>query len=92
MIYSILCYDYDKTVDSIILGVLIENFPPTTQTMDKFCIAQFISESIHEQLKYFPLNITFRFQSYLVYLLLFQINNDFHNLYLENENEVGELA
>jgi hypothetical protein len=92
MICSILGYDSDKTVDSIILGFLRAIFPPTTRMMARFYIAQFISESIHEQLKDFPLNKAFCFQSYLVYLLLFQRKNDFHSLYLETENEVGELA
>jgi hypothetical protein len=48
-------YDFDKTVENIILGFLRAIFPPTIGMMAKFCIGQFISESIHEQLKDFPL-------------------------------------
>jgi hypothetical protein len=47
-------------------------FPSSTQVMVKFDVAQFISDAIHEQIKNFPLNKAFRFQSYLVYLFLFQ--------------------
>jgi hypothetical protein len=92
MICLVLGYDSDETIDMIILGFLREIFPPTTQVMVKFYIAQFISESIHEKLKNFPLNKDFCFQSYLVHLLIFQRLQNFQSLYLETENEVGDLA
>jgi hypothetical protein len=61
MVCSILGYEFDRTVDNIILGFLRAISPPITQILVRFCIAQFILESIHEQLKFFPLNKTFRF-------------------------------
>ena len=62
MICSVLGYESDETIDMIILGFLRATFPPTTQVMVKFYIAQFILESIHEKLKNFTLNKALRFR------------------------------
>jgi hypothetical protein len=92
MICLVLGYDSDEKIDMIILGFLRAFLPPTTQVMVKFYIAQFISKYIHEQLNIFPLNKDFCFQSYLVHLFIFQRLQNFQSLYLETENEVGDIS
>jgi hypothetical protein len=77
MICSVLGYDSDKVVDNSTLGLLRAICPPTTQLMTRFFFAQFIADSLHEQLNDFSLNRSCRFQSYLVYLFLFYRVNNF---------------
>jgi hypothetical protein len=89
MICSVLGYDSDKVVDSSILGLLRAICPPTTQLMARLCFSQFIADSLHDQLNDFSLNRSCRFQSYLVYLLLFSKMRNFQNLSLEIEDKSG---
>jgi hypothetical protein len=58
--------------------------------MTRFFFAQFIVDSLHEQLNDFSLNRVCRFLSYLVYLFLFYRVNIFQGLNLEVEDTLGQ--
>ena len=90
MICYKLGYESHKVLDNYILGLLRAICPPTTQLMSRFFFSQFITDSLHEQLNDFSLNRSCRFQSYLVYLLLFYKLNKFIGINLEVEDTVGQ--
>jgi hypothetical protein len=67
----VLVYESDRIVDNTILGLFKFIFPLTIQPIARFHFSQYIANSLHYQLTEFTLSRSCRYQSYLVYFLLF---------------------
>jgi hypothetical protein len=72
IIFQILGYDHDRVVDEAILGLFSLLWPPTSMTLLKFDYFQLLEEFMQAQLENFHSTRSFRYQSYLVYLILSQ--------------------
>jgi hypothetical protein len=80
----VLGYDSDRIVDNTILGLFKSIFPLTIQPIARFHFAQYIANSLHYQLTKFTLSRSCRYQSYLVYLILFFKENELFKFELRN--------
>jgi hypothetical protein len=67
-------------VDETILGLLSVLFPLDSITLTKFDYCQFLQEVINFQLSNFHLNKSFRYQAYMVHLILFN-NSSFFDIF-----------
>jgi len=70
MISKILVYNHDKAIDETILGFLASICHPTKLPFSKYDDAKFMAEIIHLQLINYNSLKTFRYYSYLVYLII----------------------
>lgn len=82
MIYLILGYDNDNTVYEAILGMMEGIFPHSRLPPVQYCYAKYLVDAINDQLCKFSVYKYFRYQSYLVYLLLFYQAPNFEHLHL----------
>jgi hypothetical protein len=89
MICQILGYEHDKTIDETILGLMTILCPPDAIMYAKLDYCQFLAEIMHFQLSNFHSAKTFRYQSYLVYLILFNNVSHFENLGIQPVSDSG---
>ena len=87
IMYLMLGYDIDKTIDEAMLGFMEIIFSPLNTALVKFNQTPYFLEAINLQLVNFYSNKYLSYQSYLVYLILyFQILN-FQHIEINKEDE-----
>ena len=75
MYTQIMGFNHDQGIPISFLGFLLFLFESTL-----FDYPKFIAESIHEKFNNFPSLTTFRYQSYIMYLILNKFSVNFENL------------
>jgi hypothetical protein len=76
----------DISVDESILGFILK----ITQSA-KYDFSKFLSDNIHEQLVHFQSWKCFRYQSYLIYLMLYHQSTHFQHLALKTIDQQKKL-
>jgi len=89
VISMILGKDKDLALDEFVLGDMTSICPFAVKTLTKFNYTQSLANQIHHQLSEFETLMNFRYQSYLVHLLMFTQAFHFLHLRLKFEHEIG---
>jgi hypothetical protein len=89
MMCLILGYDHDKTINETILGFMAAISPPHDTPLVKFNYAKYLADAIHLQFENFNSTRCFRYQSYLVYLILYFQSFNFKHIETKTEDELG---
>jgi hypothetical protein len=80
MICQVLGYEHDRIVDESILGMFSVLFPLESITFTKIDYVEFLSEVINFQLSNFHSTKSFRYQAYLVYLIMSNNSSYFESM------------
>jgi hypothetical protein len=91
IIFQILGYEHDRVVDEAILGLFSLLWPPKSMNLPKFDYFQLLEEFMQAQLENFHSTRSFRYQSYLVYLILSQNHPYFEAWGINITDEAGRL-
>jgi hypothetical protein len=89
MIYQVLGYEQDRTVDESILGMFSVLCPPESITFTKLDYVEFLSEVINFQLSNFHSTKSFRYQAYLVYLIMSNNSSYFKSMGIVITGDAG---
>jgi hypothetical protein len=79
-------YDNDSTIYDIILGFILK----ITQS-EIFYYVKFLSDVIHEQFVQFQSLKCFRYQSYLIYFMIYYQSTHFEHLGLNRVDQRGNI-
>jgi hypothetical protein len=89
IICQILCYDHDRVVDEVILGFFSLLLSLTSMILPKFYYCHLLEEFMQAQLDNFHRTRSFRYKSYLVYLILSKNHPYFEAWGMNINNEAG---